>query len=758
MRITRIEIEEFGKLKDLSMIPGEGMNLIEGANESGKSTLLAFLRFVLYGFPRRSGPDGEERDRRLSWENRRAAGYLLLHTAHGEYRITRTAFLRGSAAREIASEELSVLSLSDGREVDLGGQTPGEYFLGLPAQLYDGSLYLTQSGADRVCAPGVGEAVGSLLFSGESTLRAEDAEKKLQAARRELQYIKGRGGRIADLEDRLAALDRTINTARENAAQLAALRADIAHYRAEIGQKQARQRELACAFEQQSLEQALSLFEDRARAAEQERLCREQADACRARLAALPDGGLVARAGELLRHMERTAEVLAEEQRSAAQLRAVRFDENLIAGAERIRARGGAVLLLEQIGRAKKATRRHLTVGGTLLAVAALCGLAPLWLSAFWPAAAVAGGVLAALSLWQLIAGVRAARRAARLFDQPGLRGAGMLRTYFEQCRREEESYLASTAKLAEAEARCADAEAALAAAAAELNGVFAADGGQGAPAVTPEAVRARLAELEGARREAMAELSAAELSLERAKGVTQTLSARLVGQDEAYLRARLAATAPVGDVQKLKAEQALLEESLSGLERKRAEAERAESALAALSRDPAAAEAERAGVAAELSAARHRLNALLLAIRALSDASDDLRRGVTPRLREDASAFFSELTGGKYSEMNLSSDFAITLDVGGRALPLTRFSAGCRDAAHLALRLALLKTLSKERLPLLLDEALSRFDNGRARALLDVLLAYCREGGQCFLFTCHTREGEWLLGDSSVARFSLDA
>ena len=46
MRISEIHIEEFGKLRERSFRFGEGINVIFGANESGKSTLLAFLRFA----------------------------------------------------------------------------------------------------------------------------------------------------------------------------------------------------------------------------------------------------------------------------------------------------------------------------------------------------------------------------------------------------------------------------------------------------------------------------------------------------------------------------------------------------------------------------------------------------------------------------------------------------------------------------------------------------------------------------------------
>ena len=61
MKFLVAEIEEFGKLEHRRFTFGEGMNLIEGENESGKSTLLAFFRFIFYGFPRRNAAGGDER-------------------------------------------------------------------------------------------------------------------------------------------------------------------------------------------------------------------------------------------------------------------------------------------------------------------------------------------------------------------------------------------------------------------------------------------------------------------------------------------------------------------------------------------------------------------------------------------------------------------------------------------------------------------------------------------------------------------------
>ena len=50
MKITEIEIEQFGPWNELSLpIAGEGLTVVSGANESGKSALRRFIRGVLFG-------------------------------------------------------------------------------------------------------------------------------------------------------------------------------------------------------------------------------------------------------------------------------------------------------------------------------------------------------------------------------------------------------------------------------------------------------------------------------------------------------------------------------------------------------------------------------------------------------------------------------------------------------------------------------------------------------------------------------------
>lgn len=58
MRLRRIEVDRFGALEgrtvgDLS----DGLTVVHGPNEAGKSTLIAFVRSVLYGLPTKGKPD-----------------------------------------------------------------------------------------------------------------------------------------------------------------------------------------------------------------------------------------------------------------------------------------------------------------------------------------------------------------------------------------------------------------------------------------------------------------------------------------------------------------------------------------------------------------------------------------------------------------------------------------------------------------------------------------------------------------------------
>ena len=104
MKLLEIYAEEFGKLRDRRFAPGEGLTLIEGPNESGKSTLLALIRFLFYGFSQRNTGEREEREKRLSWYGRCAAGQVRFIAGGEEYLLTRR-HTAGTRASETVNKE-----------------------------------------------------------------------------------------------------------------------------------------------------------------------------------------------------------------------------------------------------------------------------------------------------------------------------------------------------------------------------------------------------------------------------------------------------------------------------------------------------------------------------------------------------------------------------------------------------------------------------------------------------------------------------
>ncbi len=57
--LSRLHIDGFVHLVDVTITFGPGLNVVHGPNEAGKSTLLRFVRYVLYGPPRRLADRGE---------------------------------------------------------------------------------------------------------------------------------------------------------------------------------------------------------------------------------------------------------------------------------------------------------------------------------------------------------------------------------------------------------------------------------------------------------------------------------------------------------------------------------------------------------------------------------------------------------------------------------------------------------------------------------------------------------------------------
>ncbi len=134
------------------------------------------------------------------------------------------------------------------------------------------------------------------------------------------------------------------------------------------------------------------------------------------------------------------------------------------------------------------------------------------------------------------------------------------------------------------------------------------------------------------------------------------------------------------------------------------------------------------------------------IAMSVLAESLSETRRGYGKVLNEKTSEFFSLLTGGNYKGMTISKSFDINVEKTDDFLSreLDYLSSGTVDQAYLSLRLALASLIckDKENLPILLDDALAQYDDKRLETALS-FLSELSEKNQILLFSCHNSVAE---------------
>ena len=85
MKINELKVNSYGKLKDKDVALEDGINVIYGENEKGKSTLLNFMVNIFYGTSRnKKGRDVSDYERYKPWDTEEFSGKLVYTLDNGE--------------------------------------------------------------------------------------------------------------------------------------------------------------------------------------------------------------------------------------------------------------------------------------------------------------------------------------------------------------------------------------------------------------------------------------------------------------------------------------------------------------------------------------------------------------------------------------------------------------------------------------------------------------------------------------------------
>ena len=133
------------------------------------------------------------------------------------------------------------------------------------------------------------------------------------------------------------------------------------------------------------------------------------------------------------------------------------------------------------------------------------------------------------------------------------------------------------------------------------------------------------------------------------------------------------------------------------------------------------------------------------LAKKMIEKAYEKMKDSVSPIFTDKLSANMSKITKGKYKNVYFGDEQGLTVELeNGSYAPVERLSIGTIDQLYLSLRLAMLDEVSKEKVPVILDEAFAYYDAERLKNILNYLATQYSDR-QIIILTCTQREREIL-------------
>ncbi|MGN6710818.1 ATP-binding protein [Anaerocolumna jejuensis] len=131
-------------------------------------------------------------------------------------------------------------------------------------------------------------------------------------------------------------------------------------------------------------------------------------------------------------------------------------------------------------------------------------------------------------------------------------------------------------------------------------------------------------------------------------------------------------------------------------------------------------------------------LEAVATAMETIKSLSQKIHDSFGAVLNQKVSGLVSELTGGSYNNIRIDENLEMKAEIGEEYRVWDRLSTGTMDQLLFALRLSVSDILYDRELPLLLDDCFAYYDDRRTRAALSYLTGCSR---QILIFTCHERE-----------------
>jgi len=738
MLIERIDIESFGMLKNLHVTITNRINVFHGMNESGKSLLAAFIKFMFFGYIGAKEPELGKNEKKLytPWDTNKVAGSIIIHYKDRKYKIVRE-------YSEAAREKTTVIDLSTNITLQ-NPEEPGEFFFKMREDVFTKTAFLKQFETSEIGGEDLAGRIQNILFTADEDVNTQKTLQRLKDAKNILITEDRTEGAILNLSNKRDALINSFELSINDQKELMRMEGMVKDLEEKMLTNNAKKNELNDELENYKAYNAGQELQKIEAARKQAAKLKENAD----KVAAKHSHGDFVPTMEYSRQLlEAAAQVSEKKEKLQANIEQrnmslLKYNESMEKNTSfRIIETAGGI---EEVGEDYMKLKNSANIFGALKIICFIMII-------------LASGGAAALYFF-------------KIFDNPLIFGAAVLFLFgailFTVTERKKkiaiESLYASFDFKNETDFAYVlddypDTEAQLEILKTDLdefeNIVLEAE--KDFDAVysnardlllqwnrTPESDDKKADDFI---KYAHSASEAAE-EIQKAQHIYEQyqikLDAMLEGADEWALK-KLAAAArkPNYDEKQITRELDFLAKATESMHERENEIGKNIAAVSAKLPDPVILESQINFLEEKINELTIKHNALELAIETLIYSCDELKTSIAPRLSESASRLFKVITGEKYEDLISDRNLGLEITENAAKRRIEYFSAGTRDAAYLCMRMALLDLIFDDEMPpLICDESFANLDSYRLDNLLKVISAISKKT-PVFIFTCHERE-----------------
>ena len=753
MIIEKIEIRSFGLIKDMTLEFSPTVNVIEGQNEAGKTTIAAFIKYMLFGFDGVETDDKlSERRKRINWDTGVAEGSMVVRVKDKRYLITRsTTPTVKQDGRAAFKEESSIIDMESGATA-FGKMPAGDVFFGVSKELFENTAFIGQIGDSAINEDSVKDSIENILFSGSEKINNQRAMTRISEKMEGLVHRGGGGGVIHDLMHKQEELENAMARSNEDNKQILAKETELFKIRQERAEAESKLERL---YDLDSCYKSVMLIDtfDKLHGLEED--CVKKNETYHnfieenTRAGYVPTDSYITEISMARRGVNDAYHALSQaDDTYTKEKNAIGITREIEGAIELADEEGGEENVLARALSYVKGFAKNiaLTTAGALGMIAVLVyeiiAKGVLAHVAFRVIGGVLGAGALALTVIAVLGIIKNKKNLDVLAAKFGVSGYGNLKGKIDvisAARAKRDGMIKSTddARIALEAARLNYENAKQ-----ELTRVIIRWGEE--PPTSSlndflDRLEAKVATFLERKRLLLEEKNTIELTV---KELRQSLADKneidIRGQVPPLKRKALTHINHDEIITSI----AAYKNKIVELDKMIYTIENEIMALKTNSGDPADYYAKVKSLETRIEELRQKHKAYFIAYKAIESASDNLRAGISPRLGEYSTELMGIMTDKKYGDFDITNGLKVSYtSETGEQRTVDFLSGGTRDLAYIAVRMALIDMLYTEKPPVCLDESFAHQDNVRARSMMKSLVHLGKEGYQSFIFTCRARE-----------------